>query len=380
MKPTRPRRKPVILNAIKGLGPGGSEELLVSYMRYTDHDQFSHHVAYGVSALDHRLPDLRQLAPVSCFNMVHELSLSWIPSWRRLVNRLEPDIIHLHSPYLAGFARIADPRHQSRRRTVYTEHNRWSHHNPATRLLNRITYSRNDWVIAVSKSVADELPASSVPMTVLIHGIDLEATTRSAIDDPPLRTELKLPRSSSIVLTVANLRRSKDYPTLLNAASLVLKKHPDTVFLLVGIGPEAETIEELRRSLGIEKQVLALGYRNDVPRLLRAADLFVLPSDGEALGLAVLEAMAVGCPVVATRAGGIAEIVDDSSASLVPPRNPGALAHAIDRLLGDAVERRNLAQSASRLLDNYSVKEASKKIDELYLNLLSLRETVEPSE
>ena len=151
---------------------------------------------------------------------------------------------------------------------------------------------------------------------------------------------------SKLVAVVANMHfESKGHTDLLHAATVVSREFRTVKFLLIGDGAERARLEVMTAELGLSKTVLFLGRRNDVPRLLACCDLFVLPSSAEGLPNSVLEAMAAGLPVVATRVGGIPEIIDDgASGLLVAPRDPQSLAAAILQLLANEEFARQLAR------------------------------------
>src|SRR5262249_2479628 len=135
---------------------------------------------------------------------------------------------------------------------------------------------------------------------------------------------------SKLIAVVANMySRVKGHTYLISAASSVCQDIPESIFVLIGEGKERPNLEQQVRELGLEKNFLFLGSRSDVPEVLACCDLFVLPSEAEALPNAVLEAMAVGLPVVGTCVGGIPEIISSGvNGLLVPPKDPHALAEA----------------------------------------------------
>jgi len=170
------------------------------------------------------------------------------------------------------------------------------------------------------------------------NGISLAPFERGARGR--LREGLAQGSDRPIVLTLARLAPQKGVEYLVEAAARV----PDVLFVVAGDGPDREALERKAESCGVKERVLFLGHRQDVPELLESCDLFVLPSLYEGLPVSVLEAMASGRPVIATRIGGTDEAVeDDVNGLLVPPADPIALASAIRRLLAD----RSLAQRLS---------------------------------
>ncbi len=163
-----------------------------------------------------------------------------------------------------------------------------------------------------------------------------------------LRAELSVSPDAGLVLAVGRLNAEKGQSLLLEAAPEVLARCPRTVFALAGDGPLRAGLEEQAARLGIAGQVRFLGVRVDVPALLSAADLFVLPSRSEGMPNALLEAMAAGLPVASFNVGGVGEVLAHGETGLlVPPADVGGLAAAMLALLEDEAQRRRLGASAA---------------------------------
>ena len=188
------------------------------------------------------------------------------------------------------------------------------------------------------------------------YGVDPDALqprrTRTAV-----RAELGLPPDAPVLVCVGRLAPQKDHPTLLAALALL---PPEVVLLVVGgdpFGDGATRLAARARELGVSDRVRFLGIRHDVPDLLGASDLFVLPSLWEGLGLVFLEAMAVSLPTVATNVSAIPEVVPDGVGGwLVPPGRPDELARAIAAALADPAERgRRGAAGRALLLQRFTL-------------------------
>jgi glycosyltransferase involved in cell wall biosynthesis len=197
-------------------------------------------------------------------------------------------------------------------------------------------------IIAVSDEVraryAEELRVPPRQLAVVRNGITVPRVVRPP--DPVLRAELVRGRPDYVVLTPARLHDQKGHKFLLAAAAQV----PDATFVLAGDGPLRAELEAQARELGIAERCVFLGHRSDVPDLLAAADLLVLPSLWEGLPISVLEAMAAQRPVVATAIGGTDEAVThEAGGLLVPPCDVDALASAIRRLRADPALAHRLA-------------------------------------
>jgi glycosyltransferase involved in cell wall biosynthesis len=143
---------------------------------------------------------------------------------------------------------------------------------------------------------------------------------------------------------------------------------PEATFLLVGEGPDRRKIEDEIEALGVGRSVFLLGERQDVAWILRQLDVYVLCSITEGLSLSILEAMAVGAPVVATRVGGNAELLDEGRAGvLTPVGDVDALAEAIEGLLRDPVRRRELAgRAGERVLERFDVGAVARRLEKIY--------------
>jgi glycosyltransferase involved in cell wall biosynthesis len=211
----------------------------------------------------------------------------------------------------------------------------------AKRVAHRTAYRagvrRVDAVVAVSDDVAAAVRRGYRPphgrLVTIANGVDVERYPASR--DPRLRGRLGLDDNAKVVIVVAKLMRQKGHAVLLEALSAGAFD-PGMQVLFVGDGPEREALVAETARLGLDHTVHFLGDRPDVPALLAIADLFVLPSLWEGLPMALLEAMASGLPVVATKVAGSRQVIsDDSCGLLVPPGDPGALRAAMYRLLGD---------------------------------------------
>ncbi|HMN29275.1 MAG TPA: glycosyltransferase, partial [Caldilineaceae bacterium] len=226
----------------------------------------------------------------------------------------------------------------------------------ATRCQQRLLATGVGRYLAVSQAVAQRLQERFwIPQRrihVIPNAIPVESfQPRSNPLPPALRQGAK---GQPIILTVARLDKQKGHSDLLKAAVQV----PEASFVLVGDGPERAQLEEQSRTLGLERRVCFLGYRQDIPALLADCDLFVLPSRYEGLPLAVLEAMAAGKPVIASAIPGTREaVVDGESGVLVPPADPAALAAAIRQLLADPAQAQRLACAGRvRVQQEFSVE------------------------
>jgi len=214
---------------------------------------------------------------------------------------------------------------------------------PPRSLSSRFKYRLGiDRYLCVSRSVIEVLARAGVPRSRLAwvpSGVELTApgeaagsSARDPADPPPpsLHAEIGAPAGAPIVGTVASLTREKRHGDILAAAVRVLERFPDTHFVWIGDGGGRHALESRRRALGLEARVHLLGFRQDARRLMKEFTLCVLASVLEGLGSSLLDAQALGVPVIATRVGGIPEVVADGvTGRLVPPGQPEELARAV---------------------------------------------------
>ena len=234
----------------------------------------------------------------------------------------------------------------------------------------------SSYLITVServKSIAvQEEGARPERVKVILNGIEIpgiEVSVEAARRQ--IHTELAVPPGGSLMLTVARFTIQKGHTYLLDAIPQVLKHHPDAVFALAGEGPRKVEMEAKAHELGIEHALRFLGNRADIPELLAAADVFVMPSLWEGLPMALLEAMGMGLPVVVTEVEGVEDMIESSKNGLmVPVKDVDGIAASIVRLLDDPEERKRLGQAARELLESeYTVDRMCADYERLFLEI-----------
>jgi glycosyltransferase involved in cell wall biosynthesis len=357
----------------KGLGPGGAERLLVSFARGADHAAFAFGAAYLLPWKHHVVADLeRDNIDVRCLEAPRPLDLRWVLRLRRLIRDRDVEVVHLHSPLVAAFARLGVRTMRRRPMLMGTEHNVWSSHRWPTRWMNRSTIGLEDITVAVSDEVRSSMPSHIADRTeVIAHGVDVAAIAARRSERQAARSELGLD-NELVIVTVANLRANKDYPTLLHAAAKLVAEGHGVRFVSVGQGPLADELAAIRDRLGLGDRFRFLGYQEDPIRVLVAGDVFALSSRYEGLPIAMLEAFAAGLPVVATSVGGIPSALrDGTDGLLVPPRDPDALAGALVKLLDPAVrERLTMSIDDAR---RFGMQAAIERQQSIYRDLASRR-------
>ncbi len=246
-----------------------------------------------------------------------------------LLRRERVGVLHAHQ-YTPFFYAAAARQFGRPVPVLFTEHGRHFPDFPRPKrvLANRLLLGRRDRVVGVGRAVCDALvrnegiPAERVGL--VYNGIDLGRFAAGPSLRAPVRRELGLGADDLVILQVARLDYLKDHATAVRAFGRVALRRPEARLVLVGEGPEGPKIHELVGRAGLADRVLFLGLRHDVPRLLAAADVFLLTSVSEGIPLTLIEAMAAGLPVVATRVGGVGEVVEDGTTGLLAPAGDDA--------------------------------------------------------
>jgi glycosyltransferase involved in cell wall biosynthesis len=243
------------------------------------------------------------------------------------------------------------------------------------RIINRFLSGFTDRVVAVSETVKrdivkyDGLRADKV--TVIYNGIDAQRFFN--ISGNSIRANLGIPLEAHVVGTVGRLTIQKGQRYLIDAVAMLKEKFPQIALLIVGDGPMRDDLQNCAKTLGIDKNAIFLGTRRDIPQLLSAMDIFVLPSLWEGLGTALIEAMASGKAVIATDIAPFREIINSEKVGiLVPVKDRRAIASSIELLLNNKALAQTLAECAKeRSFSNFSMDITTNRYVGLFENILS---------
>ena len=282
---------------------------------------------------------------------------------RAQMRDFSPTVVHTHLPvleYVLPAARL----YGRRVGIIHTVHNlaRAETRHRVLRAVNRRAFSHGVVPVALNEEVRSSicreyaLPPSAVP--VVGNGIDLDAFRG------PQRRGLR--GAGARLLCVARLAPAKNHALLLQTVALLRESGRDVSLTLVGDGPLRGRLEELARELGISERVRFAGRRTDTPAFYRDCDLFVLLSDYEGMPMSIIEAMASGLPVVATRAGGVGELVDDGVSGALVEADAAAAAEAIAAICDDPALYARLSAGAVRTSSRYSATAMMEKYVGLY--------------
>ena len=242
--------------------------------------------------------------------------------------------------------------------------------------LERLTAPLSHRIICLTAREIDQYLCAHIgkrrQYTYIYNGIDLQSFT--PVQREETRRAFQIPDRAIACITIGRLVPVKGQADLLRAFQIVLKTHPDLYLLIVGEGELRTELESLSQALGMADRVIFTGWRTDIPALLSAADIFVLPSHNEGLGLVLIEAMACRLPAIATDVGGVPDVViHGQTGLLVPVKAPEALAEAIAHLSSRPDLRHKMGQAGyRRALDHFSIQTTARKTETLYRELLGI--------
>jgi len=365
-------RDPVVrvMHVVFGLRPGGMELGVVKLASGLDPRRVQ-------STICSTRPtgDLNHLLPPSVrtfeLNRRHGNDLRLIWDLHGLFRRERPHIVHTHAwgtllegliaARLAGVPIVVHGEHGT---LQLRAHQRW---------LQQRAWAAADCVLSVSSRLADRMAAETgfdrQGITVIRNGVDLSRF--GTPDRAGARASLALSGDVPVVGSVGRLVPVKDHAALLDAVALLHRDGLEATLVLAGDGPERGALQTRASALGLQDAVRFLGHRPDVEAVLAALDVFALPSVSEGLSNTILEAMATGLPVVATRVGGADELVDDEvTGILTPVGSPPPMAAALSRLFRDSALRSAMGSAGrGRVEAEFALAGMVRHYESLYLQL-----------
>jgi glycosyltransferase involved in cell wall biosynthesis len=378
----KPLRLLAIIEASSMTGP--AKNLLEFARRAADHAVFTTIATFTRDAKENQFTESVGAAAAACPAIALETITERGPfdrknldSLQALTARIRPDVVQTHAVKSHFLARSAGL-HRAAPWVAF-------HHGYTWPTLKARAYNQLDrWslraatrVLTVSLPFRDELVAKGVPAgrIEIIHNAipaGMSSTGRSTADPSTkeagnLRERMKIPGDAKVVVIVGRLSREKDHLTLLEAISRLPPAH-NPHLTIIGEGPERARIEDAVRRLGLQDHVILTGQQPSAEPWYGIADVAVLSSLSEGSPNALLEAMAAGVPSVATRVGGVPEIVaDEESALLVAPGDPVAMSAAIFRLLTEPdLAEKLVSRSRELIVEHHQPEARTRKLVEIY--------------
>ena len=370
---TTPRRLRVLLvvDQLTGLG-GGAELFLVGLATHLPRERFE------VSVCATRAVTPGPLAEILDSGAVPYIALGRRSRWdllrlRGLASLLRNggfDIVHAHkfgsNVWGTLFGRAC------RVPVVIAHEHTWSYKGQPLRkwIDGRVIGPLATRFIAVSDADATRMVEDEKVASEKVVVMPTGYVARPLTPDTDLRSELGLTSETPLVGTAVVFRPQKALEVLVEAHARLLRSMPDAHLAIAGEGPTRAEVERRAHDLSLDGRVHFLGHRDDVDAILRSLDVAALSSDFEGSPIFVLECMANGTPIVATEVGGIPQLVlDGETGVLVPPRDPEALADAVERLLADPERRAMLAAAATSKLADFTIDVVARRFADLYETL-----------
>jgi len=363
-----------VVNLSAGLDPSRFEQLLV-IGRESPAEGSMLNYALARNVWPHRISEI-----VTTFNLTPRDAKALKRLWS-LMRLYRPQIVHTHTAKAGLLGRLA-ARLAGVPIVVHTFHGHVLHgyygpvRNWALRRMERSLAWFSDRLVAVSEQVKRDLigygVASAKKITVIPLGLDLEGFLDARRRRGEFRREMGLPAGAKLIGIVGRIFPIKNHALFIESAARIAAAERAARFVVVGDGPLRPALEDQARRLGIADRLVCTGWRADLPHLYADLDVLVVCSHNEGTPLSAIEAMATGCPVVATRVGGIPDIItDDVTGRLVRPGDAAGLASAVLGLLKDSATASRIGANAMLAArQRFDVKRLIEDMDRLYRALL----------
>lgn len=376
-------KKTKILFVITKSNFGGAQKYVYDLATNLPKDRFDVVVALGgAGILIQKLHEqnIRVIPMLSLMRDIHIANdLSAFFELQSIFRTEKPNVVHLNSTK-AGVVGALAARFARAPKIIFTAHG-WAF-NEERPEWQRLTFKFFSWIIAILShktiAVSDAVKNDAKNWLFVSHKIFV---IKNGIKEPEFyqrldaRTRIKamvgtiIPEDAFIVGTVAELHKSKGLHYAIEALAKLIPENPSLYYFILGSGEEKERLEALVELHKLQGRVFLLGFVDDAARFLPAFDAFLFPSITEGLGLVLLEAGLAGLPVVASRVGGISEVIENEKTGLlVPPRNPDAIASAIIKLFKSQSTRSMLGVALhGKILYNFSFKRVMTETADLYM-------------
>lgn len=368
------RKRITVLHLIASRGLGGAEKVLLTLLQNAELNELN--VILGIFQKKRQEASVfskeakKTGATVEVLNFGNPYDLSQVVGLFHLIRKYRPDIIHTHGyksntlgfllsrPFGIPIVTTVHGLYQNSAKTHV-------HVNLSLRFLKYF-----DAVIAVSDNIRDQLTPLHVPSNkvITIHNVPPRIAVMAVDNRSLFRKEIGIRDDEKMIGFVGRLERVKGCDLLIEAVSKLVLRGFHSQLVIVGEGPEKETLMQMVKNLGLGGNVHFCGFREDINNVYQSLDMLVLPSRHEGIPLVMLEAMAQGVPIVATRVGGIPEVITDGVQGLLStPENPETLADRIMSCFINPEEtKKRVAAAKKKILECYDVKRWLQKYREVY--------------
>lgn len=334
---------------------GGAEKTLFSLATLLDPREYQTAAIVCLKPLGPYGERLKQLGfKVISLNMTGRPSFRHVRELARIIDHERPDLVHAVMYQAIQLCRLARKRADQKFKLVSSPRVNYRTRSAATLLVDRLLKGGDDMLIAECEAsrrfLLSRLGYDPRKVGVVYNGVDIASWPASKLERSQKRIELRMSAGELLFGSIGRLDTQKGHVHLVEAMAL-LRAKVNARCAIIGDGPRRHALELAVSKRAMEKSVLLLGERDDVTAWLSTLDVFVLPSLWEGLPNALLEAMALGLPVVASAVDGIPEVVEHGvTGLLVPPHDPEALAKALSELAADAALRQRLGDAAKKLI------------------------------
>lgn len=374
-------KKIKVLHLIKSLGRGGAEKLIPETAKIHDQHRFEFHCIYFFHQPDYIVDELEDAGIQVHLIPSGNLSLFFqVKKIRQYIHQHKIDIIHSHLPWAGILGRLVGRKLEIP--IIYTEHNTWDRYNKFSYWGNRLTFKKQDVAIAVSNEVALSMelnllfdpikPHARLRVKTIPNGVNTQLFQRNKEAGIAIRKDVGIPLDAFVIGKVAVFRDQKRLWLWITIALEIIKQAPQTHFLLVGDGDWRERIVDLIQKSGKSAHFHMVGVQKDVVPYLSSMDVYMSSSEIEGLPVAMLEGMACGLPVVATNAGGIAEVVQDGvEGYLCAVENWQDLTALALRLIQNPKLHSEMANAARRRVEEeFSMDRMVQQLEQVYHQVL----------
>ncbi|PCI71144.1 MAG: hypothetical protein COB38_06520 [Gammaproteobacteria bacterium] len=368
-----------VLHVVLSLGTGGLENGIINIINGSNKDEFHTDVI-----CIREQGELHSRIDNSSTKVFYDANLSSglinsIKHIRTIMLSEGYDILHTHgwATMLAGYLAVLSLTFsKSKPLIINGEHGTLYFESSQQILIQRFLFNRMRLNLSVSVALVHEVSRRfNVSINIfkaIINGVNVNKFVPSLEQRNSVREELNLKDENLLIGSVGRLVAVKNYPSLIRAFSIVLQKQPTARLALAGDGPEKKILEALIEELGLKNEVFLMGRREDVPSVMNAYDIFVLPSFREGLSNTILEAMSSALPVVVTNVGGSPEIViENKTGHLFEVNNTTQLADILDSLMIDRKRLQTMSEDARKhVVKNYSLETMVNNYQQTYRDLL----------
>jgi len=382
-KPANQARNYKIAYVIDGLSMGGAERLMVPILKHLSQTNFEAHVCALQSKDGNPMADeIRALGiPVNCLDIEHLRDWNALPRLIRYLKANDIDLVHTQLEFANILGNISA-------RFLHLPSVCTIHVMPSLDVKTKSKlHQKLEWfvlnhfcnrVISVSEEARQYhlhiSGASPSRVSTIYNGIDLSnfLSLERDLERANVRTELEIPYDANLLTTVAVLRPQKGIQYMIRALPAILASNPNTYYLVAGDGSHRDILVEEVNKSGVSDRVIFAGMRKDVPRLLTASDIFVLPTLTEALPTVLAEAMAARLPIIASQVGGVPEMITDGqNGCLVGPEDVEDLAQACMDLLTNPEKRAAMSAEGWKIVNQkFNIEKQVDLLEALYFDQL----------